>query len=172
MPDIHAPPWQRYLFRCCTVLGILGCVSLLSSASPSGTSPSCHLPFVAKPIPTPTLTPTATPLPPIPHIRVERSCSCFGGGSRDDPNGEYVCFRNHDPHPVDMTGWQVQDEARHTYVFPRFVLASGATVRLFSGPGSNTATELHWARGLVWNNGHDTVFLYDVFGRLVDAYVY
>ena len=137
-----------------------------------GAAPICHLPFVSKPIPTPTLTPTATPLPPVPNVRVDRSCSCFEGGSRDDPNGEYVCFRNHEPHPVEMTAWQVKDETGHTYVFPHFILQSGAIVQLFSGPGSNTDSELHWARGLVWNNSHDTVYLYDAFGRPVDAYVY
>lgn len=173
MPDTQRPIWRSLLPLLYLFLALLARVSFSSAAlPPSETSASCHLPFVAKPVPTPTLTPTATPLPPITDVRVEGSCSCFEGGSRADPNGEYVCFRNHDPQAVDMAGWQVHDEAGHTYVFPRFTLASGATVRLHSGPGSNTETELHWARGLVWNNSHDTVYLYDAFGRLVDAYVY
>ena len=174
MLSIQTPVRRRLLPLLCVPLAIWGGVSFLSAASPApaGSSSSCRLPFVAKPLPTPTLTPTATPLPPIPNVRVERSCSCFEGGSRDDPNGEYVCFKNHEARSVDLTGWQVQDETGHTYVFPRFTLQPGATVRLFSGPGSNTGTELHWARGLVWNNSHDTVYLYDAFGRLVEAYVY
>jgi hypothetical protein len=173
LANIEARVWRRLLPLLCVPLAILGYVSFLSAASPGpGSTASCHLPFVAKPVPTPTLTPTATPLPPIPNIHVERSCSCFEGGSRDDPNGEYVCFKNYESQPVDMTGWQVQDEAGHTYVFPRFILQAGAIVRLFSGPGSNTDSELHWARGLIWNNSHDTVYLYDALGRSVDAYVY
>lgn len=131
-----------------------------------------YLPFVAKPAPTPTLTPTATPLPPVSAVRVEGSCSSFQGGSRQDPNGEYVCFMNYDSLAVDMTDWRVEDASDHSYTFPPFLLALGAMVRLHSGPGADTATDLHWARGLVWNNDHDIVYLYDAFGRLVSRYVY
>ncbi len=131
-----------------------------------------YLPFVARPVPTPTLTPTATPLPPIPDVRVEPCCCNVTGGSWQDPNGEYVCFRSYDLQPADMTNWYVQDEQEHTYTFPPFTLNPGAIVRLHSGPGRNTATELHWARGLVWNNDGDTVLLCDTFGREVDRYVY
>jgi competence protein ComEC len=133
-----------------------------------------YLPFMAKPVPTPTLTPTATPLPPKVDVRVEgeNTCSRFRGGSRQDPNGEYVCFRNYDVQPADMTGWRVEDGSRHSYSFPAFTLDPGAIVRLHSGPGTDTATDLHWGRGLVWNNDHDTVYLYDAFGRLVSRHVY
>jgi len=159
-------------------LALALCAAALSSAVstlPSLASELGHysyLPFASRPVPTPTLTPTATPLPSLSDVRVEESCCNFRGGSRQDPNGEYVCFRNYDFQPVDMTDWRVQDAVQHTYVFPPFVLNPGAIVRLHSGAGSNTATELHWARGLVWNNDHDTVYLYDALGRLVDSYVY
>ncbi len=131
-----------------------------------------YLPFVAKPAPTPTITPTPTPLPPIPAVRVEGPCSSFQGGSRQDPNGEYVCFLNYDSQAVDMTDWRVEDASEHSYTFPPFLLDPGAIVRLHSGPGADTATDLHWARGLIWNNDHDIVHLYDAFGRLVSRYVY
>lgn len=131
-----------------------------------------YLPFAARPVPTPTPTPTATPLPRLLDVRVEGSCSNFKGGNAQDPNGEYVCFKNYDSHPADMTGWCVQDASQHTYIFPPFLLGPGAIVRLHSGAGTDTATALHWGRGLVWNNDHDTVYLYDAFGRLVSRYVY
>jgi hypothetical protein len=133
-----------------------------------------YLPFAAKPLPTPTLTPTATPLPPMVDVRVEgeNTCSRFRGGSRQDPNGEYVCFRNYDLQPADMTGWRVEDASQHSYTFPAFTLSPGAIVRLHSGPGTDTAADLHWGRGLVWNNDHDTVCLYDAFSRLVSRHVY
>jgi hypothetical protein len=133
-----------------------------------------YLPFMAKPVPTPTLTPTATPLPPMVDVRVEGedTCSRFRGGSRHDPNGEYVCLRNYDVQSADMTGWRVEDASSHSYSFPAFALKPGAIVRLHSGPGTDTATDLHWGRGLVWNNDHDTVYLYDAFGRLVSRHVY
>ncbi len=131
-----------------------------------------YLPLCSKPNPTPTATPTATPLPRLMDVRIEGECSSFRGGSALDPNGEFVCLLNYDPEPVTMTGWRLEDASRHTYLFPSFLLLPGASVRVFSGPGADTATDLHWARGLVWNNDHDTVLLFDHLGRLVSRYVY
>jgi hypothetical protein len=71
-----------------------------------------------------------------------------------------------------MIDWRVEDASRHSYNFPAFTLNPGAIVRLHSGPGTDTATDLHWGRGLVWNNDHDTVYLYDAFSRLVSRHVY
>jgi hypothetical protein len=105
-------------------------------------------------------------------VRVEWSCCRVEGGSREDPNGEYVCLKNYNGEPADMTGWRLRDDQEHEYRFPHFVLAVGATVKVRSGPGQNTATELHWASGLVWNNGGDTILLIDTQGREVCHFVY
>lgn len=177
MGEIRVPGWQRLLCLLIPLTLALCAVALSSTALPSpglafGLGHYVYLPLAARPVPTPTPTPTATPLPPLLDVRVEASCCSFRGGSRQDPNGEYVCFKNYDSQPADMTDWRVQDAVEHTYTFPPFVLNSGAIVRLRSGPGSNTAADLHWARGLVWNNDHDTVYLYDAFERLADSYVY
>jgi len=132
------------------------------------------MPIAARSVPTPTKTPTATPIPPVADVRVEGedTCSRFRGGTRQDPNGEYVCFLSYEALPVGMTGWQVEDEAGHVYSFPAFVLAPHSRVRLHSGPGADTSTDLYWGRGLVWNNDHDIVMLYDAWRRLVSRYVY
>lgn len=173
----RAVPWRRTVCVLASIASgafaayLLG-AALSSSGLAVGFEGQLYLPLVAKPRPTPTPTPTVTPLPPILQVRVEESCSDFRGGSSQDPNGEYVCFMNHDWRAADMTDWRVQDAAQHTYIFPHFVLDPGAIVRLHSGPGTNTATELHWARGLIWNNNHDVVYLYDCFARLVTSYVY
>jgi competence protein ComEC len=105
-------------------------------------------------------------------VRVEGPCCNFAGGGVHDPNGEWVCFRNYDSQPVDMNDWRVHDAAGHAYRFPPFVLAPGAIVRVHSGPGADIATDLYWGRGTVWNNDHDTVYLYDALSRLVSRYVY
>jgi len=152
-------------------------MALFGTSSPSRGQPTgyyTYLPLAARPVPPPTPTPTATPLPRIPDVRIEGedSCSRFRGGSRQDPNGEYVCFKNYEPQPADMTAWRVEDASRHTYIFPPFILNPGAIVKLHSGSGADTATDLHWGIGLVWNNDHDTVYLYDAFGRPVARYVY
>jgi hypothetical protein len=149
-----------------------GAVSPLVSLAEGGTRR--FMPITARSVPTPTKTPTATPMPPVVDVRVEGedTCSRFRGGTRQDPNGEYVCFLSHESLPVDMTGWQVEDEGGHIYTFPAFVLAPHNRVRLHSGPGADTSTDLYWGRGLVWNNDHDTVMLYDAWRRLVSRYVY
>jgi hypothetical protein len=58
------------------------------------------------------------------------------------------------------------------YIFPPFVLAVGALVKLHSGPGQNTTTDLYWPHFPIWNNTHDTVCLTDNFGRSLPCYVY
>lgn len=89
-------------------------------------------------------------------------------------NDEYVEFENVSGASVDMTGWRVEDEAGYTYTFPSgFSLADGATVRLHTGSGTDSATDLYWGRGsAVWNNGGDTAFLYDDSDNLVQTHEY
>lgn len=131
-----------------------------------------YMPFVAKPMPTPTPTPTPTATPAPPDIRVDPSCCSFQGGTRQDPTGEYVCFRSHDGRSIDMTGWLVKDRIGIRYTFPAFVLHAGAAVTLHSGQGHNTVTDLYTGTSLIWNNDHDTVYLCDASGHEVDTYNY
>jgi competence protein ComEC len=108
-----------------------------------------------------------TPLPG--GVAVNGECSDFDAPGVE----EYVCFTNWGPTYENMTGWRVQDDVAHTYTFPTFGLGPGATVRLHTGSGTNSATDLYWGRGAaVWNNGGDTVYLYDEAWNLVDSYSY
>lgn len=89
-------------------------------------------------------------------------------------NDEYVEFENTGDEAIDLTGWTVEDEAGHVYVFPKgSTLAAGATVRLRSGAGSNTKTDLYWgSKRPVWNNEDDTVSVYDTERNLVASRSY
>lgn len=74
-----------------------------------------------------------------------------------------------------MGGWVLKDEsATHRYNFPSgFALGVGAEVRVFTGCGSDSATELYWCNsGAVWNNSGDTAFLLDKNGNIHDEYPY
>lgn len=86
-------------------------------------------------------------------------------------NDEWVEFTNTGASDVDLTGWQVKDEsASHRYEFPtEFTLAAGATVRLHTGCGTDTAVALYWCKTgtAVWNNSGDTVFVLDQVGNIV-----
>lgn len=98
------------------------------------------------------------------------------GDDNDNLNGEWVDIKNHDTSATTMTAWVLKDEsAVHRYTFPSgYTLRAGSTVRVFTGCGTNTSSNLYWCngRGAVWNNSGDTGFLLDPNGNLVDQYRY
>lgn len=96
-----------------------------------------------------------------------------------DVKGEYVTIRNFGTTAVDMTGWQLQDtlvhkQMPHTFLFPRFILGQGATLRVHTGSGINDKDDLYWGRGLaVWNNDiGDMAVLLDSGGNAVSRFAY
>lgn len=90
----------------------------------------------------------------------------------DDVIGEYVRIQNHGD-AVEMTGWTLRDEAGRVYTFPAFTLASGASVRVWTGSGVDSGTDLYWGSGnAIWNNTGDTAYLRDDQGSLVATYNY
>lgn len=97
------------------------------------------------------------------------------GDDNDNKNGEWVTIRSRSG-AADLTGFVLKDEsASHRYTFPDgFVLAEGASVRVFSGCGSNSENQLYWcnSRSAVWNNSGDTAFLLDPNGNVVDQLSY
>jgi hypothetical protein len=145
------------------------------------------------PIPTSTLTPTPTytgtatrtpgPTPtatttiyPSPFVKIDPSCSQFDAPGDDglNLNEEYVCFKNTCCGSAYMGGWQVKDEAANTYTILGLTLAEGATVKLHTGCGANTASDVYWCSASeIWDNDHDTVYLYSAGGgHLLDSYTY
>lgn len=96
------------------------------------------------------------------------------GSDHMAPNGEWVELTNMGDQPVNLHGYTLKDAGTHLYTFSAVVLAPGATVRIYSGVGTDTATELHWglAGDAVWNNDGDTAYLYDSAGAFVDSYSY
>jgi endonuclease YncB( thermonuclease family) len=88
--------------------------------------------------------------------------------SGDTLNDEYVDVTNDGSSKLDMSGWTLEDEAGYTYTFPdSFTLDAGATVRVHTGDGTDTSTDLYWGRGSgVWNDDGDTAYVYDDNTRL------
>lgn len=97
------------------------------------------------------------------------------GPDNENPNGEWIELRN-DGETTDLGEWVVRDEStRHRYEFPAgYVFETGATLRLFSGCGTETATERYWCKvdDAVWNNGGDTAFVLDANGSTVAVFGY
>ncbi|WP_158055891.1 lamin tail domain-containing protein [Halorussus halophilus] len=88
-------------------------------------------------------------------------------------NDEYVDIANDGSSALDMTGWSVEDEAGNSYQFPGgFTLGAGNTVRLHSGDGTDSSTDLYWGGSYIWNNGGDTVYLFDSSGTQHTTYSY
>jgi len=100
------------------------------------------------------------------------------GNDCENLNDEYVIFKNTCPYSCNLTGWTVKDESsRDLYVFPTFILESGAMVTLYTGCGTNTATSLYWCSSghscnAIWNNKGDTLYLRNSKGELVLTYSY
>jgi micrococcal nuclease len=95
------------------------------------------------------------------------------GDDSQNLNDEWVELRNEGSAAVDLTGWRVRDEsASNRFDFPDgFTLAPGSEVRIRSGCGAPTATELFWCTSgaAIWNNDGDTAFLLDPAGNVVHS---
>jgi len=91
------------------------------------------------------------------------------GNDHENENDEYIVFENTGSESLDLSGWTVEDEADHTYTVPEgFSLGPGDEVTLYTGSGTNTATELYWGSdSAIWNNGGDTIIMSDESGGVV-----
>jgi hypothetical protein len=87
----------------------------------------------------------------VPTIVIDRTCSKLG-----DTADEYVCLTNSDSGPADMGAWVLRNVMGRTYNFPPgYTLPGGQTVKVHTGPGANSATDLHWAYSVnpAWETG-------------------
>jgi len=84
-------------------------------------------------------------------VVIDRDCSRLG-----DASDEYVCLTNADNGPADMGAWVLRNVLGRTFNFPPgFTLATGQTVRVHTGSGADSPTDLHWAYRVnpAWEKG-------------------
>ncbi len=95
------------------------------------------------------------------------------GSDRGRLRDEYVEFANGGDRELDLTGWTIANGRGRTYRLPDgFTLAGGETVRLHTGDGEATASDLYWGSDeSVWND-EDTVVVTDEDGETVLEYPY
>ncbi len=75
-----------------------------------------------------------------PKVTIDRDCSKLG-----DTTDEYVCVKNDDQRPADMGSWVLRNVMGRSFNFPPgFSLAPGATAKVHTGAGTNSATDLYW----------------------------
>jgi hypothetical protein len=103
--------------------------------------------------------------PELPNIKIiDAQFDSPGSDSADNLNGEWVQIKNLEGYEVDMSGWKLCDYGdRNVYHFAEFLLPSGGTVKVFSGCGDDSLSELYWRCGHhIWNNDGDTASLFTV----------
>ncbi|MEV0695990.1 lamin tail domain-containing protein [Streptomyces sp. NPDC050388] len=85
-------------------------------------------------------------------------------------NKEWLEITNNTRRAVNLDGWTLRDEDGHRYRFDNVRLAGRATVRVHTGVGRDTRTDLYQdRRHYVWDNRADTATLRDDRGRTVDT---
>jgi LysM repeat protein len=120
-------------------------------------------PSTATPTDTPTLLPV-TPPATEPQV-VVREIS--GAGVLADE----AVFIFNSGRAVRMEGWALTDVQENVYVFPNLFLGTGGGVRLHTGSGSNSATDLYWGLDApVWGEPGDVATLRDESGLVIDTF--
>ncbi|MEH0517128.1 lamin tail domain-containing protein [Streptomyces sp. B21-079] len=108
------------------------------------------------------------------RAKVEISAVQYDSPGRDDRsnrslNKEWVELTNTSRSAVNLDGWVLRDESGYRYTFDHYRLAGRSTVRVHTGVGRDTRTDLYQdRRAYVWNNDYDTATLRDDRGRFVD----
>jgi len=76
------------------------------------------------------------------------------GNDNENPNGEWIEITNQGSEPVQMAAYTLKDEANHIYTFGAIAVAPAMTLRLYSGQGQDSPTELYWGLNgeSIWMN--------------------
>ena len=85
-------------------------------------------------------------------------------------NREWVEITNTGRRSVNLDGWTLKDEDGRTYTFDHYRLEGRATVRIHTGHGRDTDSDLYQdRRHYVWDNRSDTATLRNDHGRRIDS---
>ena len=95
------------------------------------------------------------------------------GNDNQNLNDEYVIVENISSKDVNIGDWTVKDSATNIYKFCSFLFKKDSIIYLFSGSGIDSNGNFYWGGTRpVWNNNHDTLYLRDAEGLLVEIYNY
>ncbi|KJK34078.1 hypothetical protein UK15_37685 [Streptomyces variegatus] len=95
----------------------------------------------------------------------------YDSPGRDDRSltREWVEITNTARRAVNLDGWTLKDEDGRTYTFDHYRLEGRSTVRIHTGIGRDTRTDLYQdRRHYVWDNRSDTATLRNDRGRFID----
>jgi hypothetical protein len=116
------------------------------------------------------LAPSASADPPLRFTAVQYDPPGSDTGTNASLNAEWIRVKNSGTRTQTLTGWKIRDRgADHVYTFPEYTLRPGNTVRIHTGNGANTRTDLYWDLAwYVWNNTGDTATLKNRSGTTID----
>lgn len=104
----------------------------------------------------------STPTAQILEKRLLRIEGVFGVG---DIQVEYILLRNTSESAVDLAGWRIVSDGGRNFRFPNLTLYPKGAVNIYTGPGTDTVTELHWnSDNALWASG-DVLTLFDGQGN-------
>ena len=97
----------------------------------------------------------------------------YDGADNPKEPDEYVEIKN-TGETASIGGYQLHDESGKTYTFPDVNIRTDETVKVFTGCGTDTATELYWCytQSAIWNNSGDTATLKNAEGNIVSTFNY
>lgn len=123
----------------------------------------------------PTPTRTLIPLPTATAGRVGDIAISFLSyrGTRWQEPEEFVEIRNDSPYAIQLQGWTLQDNQRHVFVFPSFILGPGQYCRVYTNEYHPTSCGFTYrSPSPIWDNEGDCAYLKDPDGNLVDTFCY
>ena len=100
------------------------------------------------------------------------------GNDNENINGEFVIIENIGQEILDTSNWTIKDSGTNIYRFASYKFKPDTRIILFSGEGKDRNEDddewyLFWESPRpVWNNDHDTLYLRDKEGLLVEIYNY
>jgi hypothetical protein len=96
------------------------------------------------------------------------------GDANAQVNAEYVVVKNTASRAKNVRGWFMREKKlKRTFTFPGFTLCGGCSVKIHSGHGTNTATDLYWGRSAgAWVDSGDTAILHRASGLVQGSCVY
>ncbi|VVB64556.1 Lamin Tail Domain protein [uncultured archaeon] len=104
-------------------------------------------------------------------ITINNACFKAASPEKQNLNGEWVDIVNQGSAAQDLGGWTISTQHNRTYAFKNLTLQAGASVKLHTGCGNDTATDIYWNKKMpIWNNNGDMATLKDASGNVVARY--
>ena len=104
-------------------------------------------------------------------LTIANACFKAPNPEKQNLNGEWVEVVNQGLAAQDLHGWTVSTQHNRTYAFKNFTLQAGASVKLHTGNGNDTSTDIYWNKKMpIWNNNGDMATLKDASNNVVARY--